>query len=105
MLEAAAISAYPGGTTPRTPEPSAGRSAGSGGRLGRRGRSGSGPARRVRIALAQERRPPGFLPQRAGAADQRLGGGVRAGIVHYNDEAEVDRLLTAVAELASGSVR
>jgi cysteine desulfurase family protein (TIGR01976 family) len=33
------------------------------------------------------------------------GGGVRAGIVHYNDEAEVDRLLTAVAELASGSVR
>jgi len=33
------------------------------------------------------------------------GGGVRAGIVHYNDEAEVDRLVTAVAELASGSVR
>jgi cysteine desulfurase family protein (TIGR01976 family) len=33
------------------------------------------------------------------------GGGVRAGIVHYNDEAEVDRLLAAVAELASGSVR
>ena len=33
------------------------------------------------------------------------GGGVRAGIVHYNDEAEVDRLLTAVAELASDSVR
>ena len=33
------------------------------------------------------------------------GGGVRAGLVHYNDEAEVDRLLAAVAELASGSVR
>ena len=30
------------------------------------------------------------------------GGGVRAGLVHYNDEAEVDRLLAAVAELASG---
>jgi len=27
------------------------------------------------------------------------GGAVRAGIVHYNDEAEVDRLLTAVGEL------
>jgi selenocysteine lyase/cysteine desulfurase len=27
------------------------------------------------------------------------GGAVRAGLVHYNDEAEVDRLLTAVAEL------
>jgi cysteine desulfurase family protein (TIGR01976 family) len=27
------------------------------------------------------------------------GGGVRAGLVHYNDEAEVDRLLAAVAEL------
>jgi selenocysteine lyase/cysteine desulfurase len=33
------------------------------------------------------------------------GGGVRAGLVHYNDEAEVDRLLTAVAELASDRVR
>jgi cysteine desulfurase family protein (TIGR01976 family) len=33
------------------------------------------------------------------------GGGVRAGLVHYNDQAEVDRLLAAVAELASGSVR
>jgi selenocysteine lyase/cysteine desulfurase len=33
------------------------------------------------------------------------GGGVRAGLVHYNDGAEVDRLLTAVADLASGSVR
>jgi cysteine desulfurase family protein (TIGR01976 family) len=32
------------------------------------------------------------------------GGGVRAGLVHYNDEAEVDRLLTAVAELAPGGV-
>jgi cysteine desulfurase family protein (TIGR01976 family) len=27
------------------------------------------------------------------------GGGVRAGLVHYNDQAEVDRLLAAVAEL------
>jgi cysteine desulfurase family protein (TIGR01976 family) len=32
------------------------------------------------------------------------GGGVRAGLVHYNDEADVDRLLTAVAELAPGGV-
>jgi cysteine desulfurase family protein (TIGR01976 family) len=29
------------------------------------------------------------------------GGGVRAGLVHYNDEAEVDRLVAAVAELAA----
>jgi selenocysteine lyase/cysteine desulfurase len=29
------------------------------------------------------------------------GGGVRAGLVHYNDQAEVDRLLAAVAELSS----
>ena len=37
----------------------------------------------------------------AGAFGLReAGGGVRAGLVHYNDEAEVDRLLTAVAELA-----
>ena len=34
-----------------------------------------------------------------------LGGGVRAGLVHYNDEAEVDRLLAAVAELAPDGVR
>jgi cysteine desulfurase family protein (TIGR01976 family) len=33
------------------------------------------------------------------------GGGVRAGVVHYNDEAEVDRLLDAVAELASAGAR
>jgi cysteine desulfurase family protein (TIGR01976 family) len=33
------------------------------------------------------------------------GGGVRAGLVHYNDEAEVDRLLAAVAELAPDDVR
>jgi cysteine desulfurase family protein (TIGR01976 family) len=33
------------------------------------------------------------------------GGAVRAGLVHYNDEAEVDRLLTAVAELAPDDVR
>ena len=32
------------------------------------------------------------------------GGGVRAGLVHYNDEADVDRLLAAVAELAPGGV-
>jgi cysteine desulfurase family protein (TIGR01976 family) len=33
------------------------------------------------------------------------GGAVRAGLVHYNDEAEVDRLLAAVAELAPDGVR
>jgi cysteine desulfurase family protein (TIGR01976 family) len=33
------------------------------------------------------------------------GGAVRAGLVHYNDEAEVDRLLAAVAELAPDDVR
>src|SRR5579863_4661688 len=49
--------------------------AGRGGRWGRRRRSGSGPACRVRVALTQERRPPGLFPQRAGAADQRQGGG------------------------------
>jgi selenocysteine lyase/cysteine desulfurase len=32
------------------------------------------------------------------------GGGVRAGLVHYNDEAEVERLLAAVAELAPDGV-
>ena len=32
------------------------------------------------------------------------GGGVRAGLVHYNDQAEVDRLLAAVAELGPGGV-
>jgi cysteine desulfurase family protein (TIGR01976 family) len=32
------------------------------------------------------------------------GGAVRAGLVHYNDEAEVDRLLDAVAELAPDGV-
>ena len=31
---------------------------------------------------------------------REAGGGVRAGLVHYTDEAEVDRLLSAVAELA-----
>jgi selenocysteine lyase/cysteine desulfurase len=36
---------------------------------------------------------------------REAGGGVRAGLVHYNDEAEVDRLLAAVAELAPGSMR
>jgi selenocysteine lyase/cysteine desulfurase len=33
------------------------------------------------------------------------GGAVRAGLVHYNDEAEVDRLLAAVAELAPDGIR
>jgi len=32
------------------------------------------------------------------------GGAVRAGLVHYNDEAEVDRLLAAVAELVPDGV-
>jgi cysteine desulfurase family protein (TIGR01976 family) len=37
----------------------------------------------------------------AGALGLRdSGGAVRAGLVHYNDEADVDRLLTAVGELA-----
>jgi len=41
----------------------------------------------------------------AGALGLRdSGGGVRAGLVHYNDEAEVDRLLAAVAELAPHGV-
>ena len=29
-------------------------------------------------------------------------GAVRAGLVHYNDASDVDRLLTAVADLAAG---
>jgi cysteine desulfurase family protein (TIGR01976 family) len=33
------------------------------------------------------------------------GGAVRAGLVHYNDEAEVDRLLAAVGELGTAGVR
>jgi cysteine desulfurase family protein (TIGR01976 family) len=33
------------------------------------------------------------------------GGAVRAGLVHYNDEPDVDRLLTAVADLAPAGVR
>jgi len=33
------------------------------------------------------------------------GGAVRAGLVHYNDGAEVDRLLAAVGELGTGGVR
>ena len=41
----------------------------------------------------------------AGALGLREGGGVRAGLVHYNDEADVDRLLAAVADLAPGGVR
>jgi cysteine desulfurase family protein (TIGR01976 family) len=36
---------------------------------------------------------------------RETGGGVRAGLVHYNDEAEVERLLAAVAELAPDGVR
>jgi cysteine desulfurase family protein (TIGR01976 family) len=35
---------------------------------------------------------------------RETGGAVRAGLVHYNDEAEVDRLLDAVAELTLGGV-
>jgi len=35
-----------------------------------------------------------------GALGLRAGGAVRAGLVHYNDASDVDRLLTAVAELA-----
>jgi len=31
------------------------------------------------------------------------GGGVRAGVVHYNDRSEVDRLLEAVGELAGAA--
>ena len=37
-----------------------------------------------------------------GALGLRAGGAVRAGLVHYNDASEVDRLLTAVADLALG---
>jgi cysteine desulfurase family protein (TIGR01976 family) len=41
----------------------------------------------------------------AGALGLReSGGAVRAGLVHYNDEAEVERLLAAVAELAPDGV-
>ena len=41
-----------------------------------------------------------------GAFGLREGGGaVRAGLVHYNDAGEVDRLLAAVAELAADRVR
>jgi cysteine desulfurase family protein (TIGR01976 family) len=40
-----------------------------------------------------------------GALGLRESGGVRAGVVHYNDSAEVDRLLAAVAELAADRVR
>jgi selenocysteine lyase/cysteine desulfurase len=29
-------------------------------------------------------------------------GAVRAGIVHYNDDSDVDRLLAGVAEMAAG---
>jgi len=35
-----------------------------------------------------------------GALGLRAGGAVRAGLVHYNDASDVDRLLTAVADLA-----
>jgi selenocysteine lyase/cysteine desulfurase len=42
----------------------------------------------------------------AGAFGLRESGdAVRAGIVHYNDEAEVDRLLAAVGELGTDRVR
>jgi selenocysteine lyase/cysteine desulfurase len=32
---------------------------------------------------------------------REAGGAVRAGLVHYNDESDVDRLLAAVAELTA----
>ena len=35
----------------------------------------------------------------AGLLGVRGGGAVRAGLVHYNDRSDVDRLLEAVAEL------
>src|SRR5690349_19380869 len=47
---------------------------GTGGR-GRRRCSGPGPARGVGVALAEERRAPGLLPQRRGTADHRERGG------------------------------
>ena len=34
------------------------------------------------------------------AGPRASGGAVRAGLVHYNDASDVDRLLAAVAELA-----
>jgi selenocysteine lyase/cysteine desulfurase len=37
-----------------------------------------------------------------GALGLRTGGAVRAGLVHYNDASDVDRLLTAMADLAGG---
>ena len=41
----------------------------------------------------------------AGALEIRdRGGAVRAGVVHYNDESDVNRLLEAVGELAAGEV-
>jgi cysteine desulfurase family protein (TIGR01976 family) len=46
-----------------------------------------------------------YARELAGALGLREGGGVRAGLVHYNDEADVDRLLAAVADLAPGGVR
>jgi len=54
---------------------------------------------KVLIALAQSLGLAGVF----GLRDS--GGGVRAGLVHYNDEAEVDRLVAAVAELLPGGVR
>jgi cysteine desulfurase family protein (TIGR01976 family) len=38
-----------------------------------------------------------------GALGLRAGGAVRAGLVHYNDASDVDRLLTAMADLAGGA--
>jgi selenocysteine lyase/cysteine desulfurase len=41
----------------------------------------------------------------AGALEIRdRGGAVRAGVVHYNDESDVNRLLEVVGELAAGEV-
>jgi cysteine desulfurase family protein (TIGR01976 family) len=66
--------------------------------------------RQVAAALAARRvnvwNGDNYAWELAGAFGLRdSGGGVRAGLVHYNDEAEVDRLLAAVAELAPDGVR
>jgi cysteine desulfurase family protein (TIGR01976 family) len=68
------------------------------------------PPREVAAALADRKinvwNGDNYAWELAGAFGLRdSGGGVRAGLVHYNDAAEVDRLLAAVADLVSGSVR
>jgi cysteine desulfurase family protein (TIGR01976 family) len=65
--------------------------------------------REVAAALAARRvnvwNGDNYAWELAGALGLREGGGVRAGLVHYNDEADVDRLLAAVADLAPDGVR